>query len=648
MSDLLSIYACSSICRVLEEGKQLEEERKAWKSAASQSFQNKRARSISRVRSKSVGAQQAKARGLRPAADATAFEFLAERSLLGNQVRPPTIHVHGPPRSKSSRENLHTTSGRSLSSAYTHTHTHTFSHTGSNSVSRTQSRVKSHAHSNSLGTSTSHKSLSTESSGHSRNQSVGKSALKLVNGAAALCGFGPIEETSAEPTPTVEKPDIIEGALMAPTKIIRLQDQARQDDRVRFREDDVVVITPPHALTATNGGHVGNSGVNGSSPAPSGVTVSAEGIGIAISSPPHSDHSHQYEPREPIVLPVPHPYGQTTAYSYSQPTKLQIPEHPASSTEPSPISPADSVTRRRQPVLVHPYAQPGHPYANPGQSRPSPQPRIESPTDNNRLYAELSPGYIREIDPNDIQYSPFSAKFPHRREDSSISAVVAAAPGHPYGRTVNRFSELGFGDALVRTLRDRGSMDSGLGTDETEGGSSTPPRVDRADSGNRRVEKPDVPPSSEGHGSHQHQQHHILVEDNTDNRGMFYAEPESQEGYFDQKRVRARNTSFGTVSQDVSPSDSTPPSRVRRQASTGTGLSVRLGRSSGSSPGMISHDSSPPVSPRPINIGRRRTWRDSGICSTSLRRIERSSGITELSPRARGEGWSRDRIVGVL
>ena len=127
--------------RVLEQGKQLVEERKAWQSAATQSFQNKRARSISRARSKSLSAKEAHGRGLirQPNGGvgvgteaAQAFEFLAERTLLGNQARPPTIHVHGPPKRKSSRENASQTgsgTGRvtTVTSAYTHSHSHSHS-----------------------------------------------------------------------------------------------------------------------------------------------------------------------------------------------------------------------------------------------------------------------------------------------------------------------------------------------------------------------------------------------------------------------------------------------------------------------------------------------------------------------------------------
>lgn len=659
---------------------------------------------------------------------AQAFEFLAERTLLGNQARPPTIHVHGPPKRKSSRENASQTgsgTGRvtTVTSAYTHSHSH--SQSNSNTMVRSGSRAtKSHGHSNSMGTSTSHKSLSTESSQNSRAQSVGKSALRLVkttaSNAAAFCGFGGSpQEGEEEFTSAMEKPDLIEGALRGNgTKVIKLQDQARMDERIRNGEGGesghVVVITPTLASAALgmvgsgggngygngNGNGNGNlnvsnnnnyspsahatfgagiSGAGGVSPTPSGFSTSVEGIGIAISSPPpsHSDHSYphtfahqqQYFPpdtSEPVILPS-HPYGQATAFSYNQPAKLVIPPEAHSAEgeiEESPISAAESnTTKRRQPILVHPYAHPGHPYAStiaqtyPHQLSAAPtsdglQPRIESSIDSDKLYAELTPGHIRKIDPNEIQYSPFSATFPHRREDSSIDAAVAsslaaaAADGsgsggsgsgsgsgagpterHPYGPPVNRFSELGFGDALVRTLRDRGSMDSGLGTDETSAGKSGEGRV-----GERTGEGEGTTPPHGIHATFELESrkitaqyrhdpnvfpplqpaHHVLHRredgEDRDQTRMFVAEPESTSstshlGYFDHKSSRMRQASFGTVSQDqILPFDSTPPSYIRRAASTGTGLSVRAGRSSGSSPGMVSHDSSPPVSPRPINL----------------------------------------------
>ena len=94
-------YACDvGLVDALFACERLQAERKEWQSKATQSFQNKRTRSL-RARSKSLGASQGRTRKPSMSAQANAFDFLAERTLLGNQARPPTIHVRGPGSMKS-------------------------------------------------------------------------------------------------------------------------------------------------------------------------------------------------------------------------------------------------------------------------------------------------------------------------------------------------------------------------------------------------------------------------------------------------------------------------------------------------------------------------------------------------------------------
>ena len=87
----------SLICRVLAEGEQLDKEREIWRAKAIQSFQNKRTRTYSRARSKSIGASQARRIAKEAGETVSPLEYLAERTLLGTQTVPPTIHVHAPP-----------------------------------------------------------------------------------------------------------------------------------------------------------------------------------------------------------------------------------------------------------------------------------------------------------------------------------------------------------------------------------------------------------------------------------------------------------------------------------------------------------------------------------------------------------------------
>ena len=67
------------ICRVLEDGRRLEEDRKAWQQHAAKSL-DKRAGSLSRARSKSIGARSAP-----HVKNPSAFDSLTEATLLGGE-----------------------------------------------------------------------------------------------------------------------------------------------------------------------------------------------------------------------------------------------------------------------------------------------------------------------------------------------------------------------------------------------------------------------------------------------------------------------------------------------------------------------------------------------------------------------------------
>ena len=95
--------------RVLADGKQLEADRKKWQAQADRSFLDKRAHTISRARSRSIGATRSRPRSR--SGERKAFEALAERTLLGNQTRPPTIHVHSASISRTNHPQSGTQSG---------------------------------------------------------------------------------------------------------------------------------------------------------------------------------------------------------------------------------------------------------------------------------------------------------------------------------------------------------------------------------------------------------------------------------------------------------------------------------------------------------------------------------------------------------
>ncbi|GJE85336.1 hypothetical protein PsYK624_014150 [Phanerochaete sordida] len=566
-----------SLAKVLEEGRQLEEERKVWQASAGKSYLDRRANNVSRARSKSIGAPRNRPRPRSRSGERKAFEALAEKTLLGNQTRPPTIHVRSASGSKASH---HTHSQSQTQSATAHG---TFQSMASRPFSRsgTGSRtMRSHAHSNSVGNTVS-TARSDEvpsaagggsSNGHSRNHSFGKSAFKIVvstaNSAAAFCGLTSPTGEKGLVTPLDENPGTMDNGFQTTgTRNIRLQDQMRAEQARSPGSDHLLVIAPNSPTGMVN--------PNSSSPTPSGMSGSGE-VGIAILPP--DDSSRQYRGREPIRIPA-HPYAQGSGYA----------PHPVLSTSPESYTPSSPtranraveephVNMHRQPVQVHPYAQ-AHPYATPTRPRP---PNLSIPL-NDTLYAELSPGHVREVNPEDIRYSPEIPPPTVVTGKQSLQQLRGAA--HPYAEESKRTSELVFGDVLMRTMR-RPSIDSGIGTSD--------------------------------YGEHERE---VDWRDRT-------TEPEA-DAVEDIVRIHGASGSRGDVrSTDTRPSPytvnsggmqsnhtvaSSPighvnPPTFRRMATDGSGsgsgrgsLGPRLGHSSGSSPGMVSHDSSPPLSPRPLD-----------------------------------------------
>ena len=448
--------------------------------------------------------------------------------------------------------------------------------------------------------------------GHGRNHSLGKSALRIVrttaNTAAGFCGINGSasdDERDKGRAAIDEKGAAIEEALRHDgTKIIHLRDQVIRD---RGRDGAVVVISPPHSTTLRVGEQgLGPGGSSGVSPTPSGQSTSAEGIGIAISSPiPQED---PYE-KEPIRIPD-HPYAQGAgAYSYFDHMPGRAPILPSAraaqqaDSAPSPTSTTggDSVTRHRQPVKVHPYSpysQVQHPFAAITGTDPGPSYRpvkswtnkhldVYSPNSNSTMFAELSPGTIREILPDEIQYSPYIPTPPIRVNE--LAASTGPTTTHPYASSNNRLSEWGFADALSQTLRPRSSVDSGLGTSEAHEIPAVPDRP----TFNRVLDDSDdlvvISPDDDGEDDMADMLHpHSRFHSNLDPTGR-------------PRPKLSRETTQGSSNHTIA---SSPPSSINPPAFRPDTLTLARDRSytsSGSSPGVVSTQSSPPLSPRPIN-----------------------------------------------
>lgn len=178
--------------RVIDEGKEFEQQRAQWKRQASRSIGNRHTRSLSRARSKSLSERHAHGHGTSEGSKAHLnLEFLTARSLLGSQGTMPTVHVIKPSNSSSH------------SKAYSHSHSHSaysFTHTS-------HSHVNSHSHSHSLATSNSSKS-SRNPRTHSRSGSWSRTALLK---AGALCGVAQDDSDSVaadEQVPSSSKVDV--------------------------------------------------------------------------------------------------------------------------------------------------------------------------------------------------------------------------------------------------------------------------------------------------------------------------------------------------------------------------------------------------------------------------------------------------------
>ncbi|KZT66249.1 hypothetical protein DAEQUDRAFT_813694 [Daedalea quercina L-15889] len=613
------VHAISGVARapllasivVLEEGRQLEADRKAWQSQATRSFQNKRARSVSRARARTLSTAHRPAREGR----ASAMDVLAERTLFGNQSRPPTVHVRlqesksqGFRSSEEAGTGTLTSGGVGVSTFTSHSHGH--------------GHTRSHAHSNSVGTATSSHGRTEESfmwggSGaghHQRSHSLSKSALRLVKNtastAAGFCGFTSVErvdEGGREKvgTPVDEKAgtsDMLESALRRQdTRVLRIQDQVSRDGN----HDNVVLITPAsppeHGVAHTT--WTGPGSANGLSPVPSAMSSSGEGpVGIAISTPTPSDEVNRqhYGGRERLRFPA-HPYAQGATF----PMRSSSPEPGRAATRPPDpqhdgLIGDDALERRRQPVLVHPYApfaQTNHPYASVSPSagwvKPEPhnplvQPtvrvvtpaeddsqEVELPADKaNSMYAELTPGHIREFKPEELRYSPFIMVRPVEQQQKGES-LSPLAQSHPYSAQSKRLSEWDFAGALTETMRDRGSVDSGLGTSES---------LEHL----RDTER--IALHADASGSY----HHPVLDD----LPPVPLEDPSERLHLSMGRDAARSSSNHTFAS--SPMEFVNPPSFRVQPTEDRLTSKARSHSSGSSPGVISHDSSPPLSPRSL------------------------------------------------
>ncbi|KAH9478208.1 hypothetical protein JR316_0008661 [Psilocybe cubensis] len=384
-----------SLAHVLREGELLETERREWQRQAKHSFGNKRARSMSRTRTKSLTQKGRQGKH----SHQSSMEYIAARACLGTQDLTPVI---APAQ-------------------------FTTSFTESNAT--TSLSAKTHSHTNSL-VKTLTKSSKAHSRTHSRNDSWGKSAMKVAK-STVLCGH---DTASSLNVPNADaKGSELEGALARnETKVIRLADPA---------------------MLPVDRGQPGQSYQNltvRNSPSPANSGISDSKVGIALGTPPEEEN--EYMPN--------HPYAQG-GLSFSHGTSASA-DHPPRHTDFAGPHPSinmgmkvpaisDIIARHKLPpyMVLHPYAQTqrdSYLDANGlvGQFRSE-----DSTPHGSKMWAQLSPGVVREILPHDLQYSPFSPNHGSR------------LPHTPDRSTLNINDTVGVGETLVNAARFRADNDKG-------------------------------------------------------------------------------------------------------------------------------------------------------------------------------------------
>ena len=374
---------------VLEQGEQLANDRKAWQLQAQSSFGNKQARTLVKARSKSL--VNGRRRGHQTQ---TSLDYLAAQACLGNQNLHPAL----------STTDLYITNANS---------SRKISYTKNGSIAPTLSK-------------------SSKSHSHSRNDSWSKPAVKMAMSTAALCGYPTTEDEVMMSTGDARAASL-EGALKRDgTKVIRLADPVHLP--VDHRGPPPISTSPDSSIRL--------------SPSPSNGSDGK--MAIALGTPPLRDDQSDssFHPSHPyaqggLSFSVPGPSTVTRAdrgVGFAGP-------HPSVNSGVDVSQMPDALARHKLPphLYLHPYAK--------GNSRDSyfdkngllAQFRSGDETPHqNKMWAQLSPGILREVLPNDIQYSPFTP--PPENGLSPVNPIL-------HNSMVPINDTIGVGETLVNAVR---------------------------------------------------------------------------------------------------------------------------------------------------------------------------------------------------
>ncbi|KAG6879459.1 hypothetical protein C0992_002462 [Termitomyces sp. T32_za158] len=199
---------------------------------------------------------------------------------------------------------------------------------------------------------------------------------------------------------------------------------------------------------------VPNSALTSDSPASPVSFVNDARIGIALTTPPLVDNLDGIE-----TMPMSsHPYAQGGLYSFR--SGAGVPGFDALDSPVKDLSketnsnlPFNSISRVMEgPIAMSSY----HPYAHKSSLGdaylPDTKFTYSDASAPSRMWAQLSTGNIREVHPDDIQYSPFIGHEPEADDFIRNSRVIN--------------DTVGIGEALAFAVSPRTSKDSGLGTSE--------------------------------------------------------------------------------------------------------------------------------------------------------------------------------------
>lgn len=390
-----------SFVSVLEQGQQLADERKAWQSHAQKSFGNKQARNLGRARSKSL-VQNGRRREHQVQ---TSIDYLAAQACLGDQSINPIL----------SATDLNTTNASSSRRG---------SHSQNNSLDKTRKKSSNISHSRT----------------HSRADSWSKSAVKVAKSSVVICGFSQSEDEVVVLREGDVRAASLEGALRGDkTRVIRLADPVHIPiDRglpidLSLNSSPRVTPSPP---PLSNSSH--------------------QGVGIALGTPPLEDDQSDlsYYPS--------HPYAQGGLSFSSRGANFAGP-HPSIKSDVDTSQISDTLARHKLPphFHLHPYAQGSTRDSYLDQSGLVAQYRSETPRQT-KMWAQLSPGVLREVLPDDFQYSPYTP----RKETS---------PAANSSESLQIIDTIGVGETLVNAACFGAN---GVGTEDADNDATPISQVD--------------------------------------------------------------------------------------------------------------------------------------------------------------------------